>query len=86
LPILDGLRGVAALIVVVYHIFDSDPVNLVNHGYLAVDFSFMLYGYVIGYAYDARWDTMSIGSFINRRLIRLRPMVVIGTIIGATFY
>ena len=44
LPILDGLRGVAALIVVAYHIFDSDPVNLVNHGYLAVDFFFMLSG------------------------------------------
>ena len=82
LPILDGLRGVAALIVVAFHIFDSDPVNSVNHGYLAVDFFFMLSGYVMGYAYDDRWDTMSIGSFFKRRLIRLHPMVVIGSIIG----
>ncbi len=86
LPILDGLRGVAALIVVAYHIFDSDPVNSVNHGYLAVDFFFMLSGYVMGYAYDDRWDTMSIGSFFKRRLIRLHPMVVIGSIIGAIFF
>jgi peptidoglycan/LPS O-acetylase OafA/YrhL len=86
LPILDGLRGVAALIVVAFHLFDSDPVNLVNHGYLAVDFFFMLSGYVMGYAYDDRWNTMSIGSFIKRRLIRLHPMVVIGSIIGAIFF
>jgi peptidoglycan/LPS O-acetylase OafA/YrhL len=83
LPILDGLRGVAAMIVVAYHIFDSDPVNRVNHGYLAVDFFFMLSGYVMGYAYDDRWDRMTIGSFIRRRLVRLHPMVVIGSIIGA---
>jgi len=86
LPILDGLRGVAALIVVAFHIFDSDPVNLVNHGYLAVDFFFMLSGYVMGYAYDDRWSTMSIGSFFKRRLIRLHPMVVIGSIIGIIFF
>lgn len=83
LPILDGLRGVAALIVVAYHIFDSDPSNLVNHGYLAVDFFFMLSGFVTGYAYDDRWGTMSITSFFKRRLVRLHPMVVIGSIIGA---
>lgn len=86
LPILDGLRGVAALIVVAFHIFDSDPVNSVNHGYLAVDFFFMLSGYVMGYAYDDRWNTMSIGSFFKRRLVRLHPMVVIGAIIGAIFF
>jgi peptidoglycan/LPS O-acetylase OafA/YrhL len=86
LPILDGLRGVAAMIVVAFHIFDSDPVNPVNHGYLAVDFFFMLSGYVMGYAYDDRWNTMSIGSFFKRRLIRLHPMVVIGSIIGVIFF
>jgi len=86
LPILDGLRGGAALIVVAYHIFDSDPVNRVNHGYLAVDFFFMLSGYVMGYAYDDRWETMSIGSFFKRRLVRLHPMVVIGSIIGANCF
>lgn len=87
LPVLDGLRGVAALIVVAYHIFDSDPVNTVNHGYLAVDFFFMLSGYVMGYAYDDRWNTMSLGSFFKRRLVRLHPMVIIGSIIGvACFY
>lgn len=60
LPILDGLRGVAAMIVVAFHVFDSDPVNPVNHGYLAVDFFFMLSGFVMGYAYDDRWGAMSV--------------------------
>ncbi|MFD0894908.1 acyltransferase [Luteolibacter ambystomatis] len=86
LPILDGLRGVAALIVIAYHIFDSDAVNSVNHGYLAVDFFFMLSGYVMGYAYDDRWSTMSPGSFFKRRLIRLHPMVIVGSILGAIFF
>lgn len=86
LPILDGLRGVAALLVVAYHVFDSDPVNSVNHGYLAVDFFFLLSGYVMGYAYDHRWGTMSLGAFLRRRLVRLHPMVVAGSVIGAACF
>ena len=86
LPILDGLRGVAAMIVVAFHVFDSDPVNPVNHGYLAVDFFFMLSGFVMGYAYDDRWGAMSVVSFMKRRLVRLHPMVVVGSIIGAIFF
>ena len=40
--VLDGLRGVAAMIVVVFHLFEtySGGVDkqIINHGYLAVDF------------------------------------------------
>jgi peptidoglycan/LPS O-acetylase OafA/YrhL len=58
-----------------------------NHGYLAVDFFFLLSGFVIGYAYDDRWGKMTIGNFFKRRLVRLQPMVIIGMIIGAiAFY
>lgn len=43
-PILDGLRGVAALMVVAFHIFEAHATShldqVINHGYLAVDFSF----------------------------------------------
>ena len=57
--ILDGLRGVAAMIVVAFHLFEtysSGPNDqILNHGYLAVDFFFVLSGFVIGYAYDDRW-------------------------------
>ena len=42
----------------------------------------MLSGFVISYAYDDRWDKMSVGDFFKRRLIRLHPMVVMGALIG----
>ncbi|MDE6228808.1 MAG: acyltransferase, partial [Muribaculaceae bacterium] len=88
--ILDGLRGVAAMIVVLFHLFEtysSGPSDqIINHGYLAVDFFFVLSGFVIGYAYDDRWRRMSVLGFFKRRLIRLQPMVVLGTLIGAFWF
>ena len=72
--ILDGLRGVAALIVIVYHVFELHAGTPVPHGYLAVDFFFILSGFVIGYAYDGRWGKMTTGGFFKRRLIRLHPI------------
>ena len=88
--ILDGLRGVAALMVVFFHCFETyNPVigtQIINHGYLAVDFFFVLSGFVIGYAYDDRWDKMSTWGFFKRRLVRLHPMVVAGTVIGACLF
>jgi len=89
--LLDGLRGVAALLVVFYHIFEGlsfaaggTLITTINHGYLAVDFFFILSGFVIGYAYDDRLGkTMSLGNFFKRRLIRLHPMIVMGAVIGA---
>ena len=89
-PILDGLRGVAALLVVAFHLFEahatSHQTQLINHGYLAVDFFFLLSGFVVGYAYDDRWEGMSLGSFFKRRLIRLQPMVVFGSVVGALLF
>ena len=88
--ILDGLRGVAALVVVCFHIFEAYATShldqRINHGYLAVDFFFILSGFVIGYAYDDRWKRMTIKEFIKRRLIRLHPMVVMGAVIGAVMF
>ena len=88
--ILDGLRGVAAMLVVAYHLFEihyhGGPDQPINHGYLAVDFFFVLSGFVIGYAYDDRWDRMSTWAFFKRRLIRLHPMVIFGTLFGALMF
>ena len=88
--ILDGLRGVAALLVVGYHLFETyfhgGPDQPINHGYLAVDFFFVLSGFVIGYAYDDRWNRMSTWGFIKRRLIRLHPMVIFGSFVGAVLF
>lgn len=86
-PILDGLRGVAAIIVVLFHLAEplsgSHLDNVVNHGYLAVDFFFLLSGFVIGYAYDDRWGKLTIGGFLRRRFERLQPLVVLGMTLGA---
>ncbi len=87
--LLDGLRGVAAIMVLWYHIFEGYAfaegrgIDTFNHGYLAVDFFFILSGFVISYAYDDRWhSSMTLGGFFKRRLIRLHPMLVMGAIIG----
>ncbi len=92
--LLDGLRGVAALLVVWYHVFEGYQfgsgaaiIKEMNHGYLAVDFFFILSGFVIGYAYDDRWGkTLGTGNFFKRRLIRLHPMVVMGAVIGLVMF
>lgn len=88
--ILDGLRGVAAMIVVAFHLFETyskgPSDQILNHGYLAVDFFFVLSGFVIGYAYDDRWGKMNVWGFFKRRLIRLQPMVILGTLIGAFWF
>ena len=92
--LLDGLRGVAAILVVFYHIFEgfsfteltngvgSGLITTLNHGHIAVDFFFILSGFVISYAYDNRWQEMSTWQFFKRRLIRLHPMLVMGALIG----
>ena len=128
--ILDGLRGVAALLVIGYHLFESyyggGPDQPINHGYLAVDFFFALSGFVIGYAYDDRWKQnhprplpvregsgytqgeksaeklsaplphregqgggaagMALGQFFKRRLIRLHPMIIAGSVTAVLLY
>lgn len=95
LLLLDALRGVAALIVLYYHCFECFGYEIAegsglytqhcDHGYLAVDFFFLLSGFVIAYAYDDR-KTMGFGTFAKRRLIRLHPMVIMGGVIGLACY
>lgn len=88
--LLDGLRGVAAFTVVCFHLFEAYATShldqRINHGYLAVDFFFILSGFVVGYAYDDRWTKMTVREFLTRRLVRLQPMVVIGALIGAVMF
>lgn len=86
--ILDALRGVAAIVVVLFHVLEvysggNHMEQLINHGYLAVDFFFMLSGYVMAHAYDDRWGKMTLKDFFKRRVIRLHPMIILGMTIGA---
>ena len=75
-----------------YHLLESycggdHTKQILNHGYLAVDFFFVLSGFVIGYAYDDRWAKgLTTGAFFRRRLIRLHPRGVFGTLLGAALF
>jgi len=89
--VLDGLRGSAAFLLVLFHLFNysfafSPPFHLVHHAYLAVDFFFGLSGFVVAYAYDDRWTRMAILQFFRIRLIRLHPLVLIGATLGLLGY
>ncbi|GAB3425969.1 acyltransferase [Niabella aquatica] len=83
---LDGLRGIAAIAVVIFHCYEILTPDLtqnpIAHGFLAVDFFFCLSGFVIGYAYDSRIYQIGVKRFFINRLIRLQPLVVLGTALG----
>jgi len=90
-PILDGLRGVASVLVIMFHVLETFTggnkfIQIINHGYLAVDFFFLLSGFVVAYAYDDRWGKMTQWDFYKRRLVRLQPMVIMGSLIGAALF
>jgi peptidoglycan/LPS O-acetylase OafA/YrhL len=83
---LDGLRGVAALVVIVMHRgrWWYPQGGFLGHGYLAVDFFFLLSGFVIAFAYDSRLAAgMSAWRFMGLRLIRLYPLILLGMLLGA---
>lgn len=84
--ILDGLRGLAAVAVVIFHFMEiavpDYSNNFIAHAYLAVDFFFCLSGFVIAYAYDQKLLKIGVANFFKLRLIRLHPLVIIGAVIG----
>lgn len=84
---LDGLRGVAAALVAVFHACLVFKLGWrPEHAYLAVDFFFCLSGFVIAYAYDDRLaGSMSFGRFALKRVIRLYPMIFAGIGFGIAY-
>lgn len=84
--VLDGMRGVAAIIVMIFHLFAHSTTYpyLSKNGYIAVDFFFILSGFVIMHSYGRRLATgMSTADYVLRRVIRLYPMAMIGMLLGA---
>ena len=75
---LESLRGVAALIVVVYHAVWLNPVTnsqFFLNGALMVDFFFVLSGFVIFHSYGERLSNFrDFGRFLWLRLGRLYPL------------
>lgn len=79
---LDGLRGIAAILVLLYHLGPFSPIRIPG-GYLAVDLFFALSGFVLAHAYDQRLrDGMPLREFVLLRLVRVYPMAFVGAAIG----
>jgi peptidoglycan/LPS O-acetylase OafA/YrhL len=76
---LDGMRGVAALAVLCFHAGGG----LEQHAYSAVDFFFMLSGFVLVHAYGAKLKDAKDGArFMVLRLVRLYPLYFVGGLLG----
>lgn len=81
---MDGLRGLAACSVVLFHFAGRLNIpHILAHGWLAVDFFFILSGFVITHAYeDRRKNGLSLRQFALQRFIRLYPMIFFGMMLG----
>lgn len=84
--VLDGLRGVAAICVVVFHVMEfvtpNYKDNFIAHGFLAVDLFFCLSGFVLAYSYDWRVKQRGALWFMTRRFVRLHPLILLGACLG----
>jgi len=78
------MRGIAALAVGWLHAATYFRLNFEpHHASLAVDFFFVLSGFVIAYAYDGKLKAgMTFADFAAKRLIRLYPLIFIGVLVG----
>lgn len=83
---LTGIRGIAAVLVVIYHIypFSNFPWGLhqlVARGYLSVDIFFVLSGFVMALNYGKLFKNglawKAFGTFMLRRLARLYPLYIV---------
>src|SRR3984957_704121 len=84
---LDGLRGVAALWIVLFHIDWTNQVTggwPIRSAYLAVDLFFILSGFVIFWSYGNRIENSAdLGRFLRLRFFRIYPIhiaVLVGLI------
>jgi len=76
-PALDGLRGLAILLVITHH--QLIPLSL-EGGFLGVDLFFVLSGFLITTLLLAEFDaakTISLGNFYARRALRLGPALLL---------
>lgn len=80
---LDGIRGLAALAVMVYHFTSDQNLHHLPGAWAAVDLFFILSGFVLAHSYTGKIrQGLSAWRFAALRLIRLAPLYLIGTAIG----
>jgi peptidoglycan/LPS O-acetylase OafA/YrhL len=84
LALLDGERGVSALLVALIHLKEYFPgVLALPRAHLAVDFFFMLSGFVISRSYGKRLlGDLKFWDFVRLRFARLYPMIFFGVVLG----
>ncbi|MGA3246823.1 MAG: acyltransferase [Paraburkholderia sp.] len=87
LALPDCLRGLAAISVLLFHLNHWLGIPwLASNAGIAVDFFFGLSGYVLCVAYRGRFERGMTGAlFVRIRLIRLMPVIVIGTLLSASY-
>jgi peptidoglycan/LPS O-acetylase OafA/YrhL len=84
-PMLDGLRGIAALAVFFSHLRGWPPSLMPQQG-LAVDFFFLLSGFVLAHAYEERLGAAgAFWGFVRDRAIRLHPLLVLSLVPAAAY-
>ncbi|HEY3812863.1 MAG TPA: acyltransferase [Caulobacteraceae bacterium] len=76
---LDGLRGIAALAIMFLHTSEFTLGRTLTSAGRAVDFFFLLSGFVLSAAYVAPG-----ARYVRARVIRLYPMVLFGVALGAS--
>ena len=83
--LLDGLRGIAAIVVVIFHFTQNSRLDWLMGAWVAVDLFFILSGFVIAYSYGAKiLDGMTFRQFLLIRLVRLGPLYFAGLWVGLT--
>lgn len=97
IPVLDGLRGIAAIAVMLFHfnIFFlpqsrlSDIVPFLSRAYLAVDLFFLLSGFVMAHVYGRslalNWRAYG-PRFARARFARIYPLFAITTLAMMTIF
>ena len=84
---LDGVRGIAAAAVVLFHYSEFNGTPWLPRAWLAVDVFVCLSGFVIAHKYQHAVEAgMSFGEFFRRRLGRLYPVYLFGLILGALVF
>ncbi len=85
---LDGLRGMAALMVFFYHGEQSGVFEARPHGaYLAVDLFFVISGFVIAYVYEPRFQAgLDAWTFFKQRWVRFYPLYIVGAVLGLIYF
>ena len=82
--ILDGMRGVAAILVMCYHFCLFNGIQKLDNVPACVDLFFILSGFVVAHSYGERLNQgMTASSYLYKRFVRLYPMFILALAFGS---